>query len=70
MINVIHNDDDTGLEVRVDLAGASKDSVDLDAVIKVFALKLKPRIFDMKIAICLLMRLWVRKRRQNLILDY
>ena len=31
MINVKHKEDDTGLEIRVDLAGASKESVDLDA---------------------------------------
>ena len=30
MININHNEDDTGLELRVDLAGASKESVDLD----------------------------------------
>ena len=29
-IEVYHNDDDTGLEIRVDLAGAAKESVDLD----------------------------------------
>ena len=29
-INVNHNDNDTGLVIRVDLAGASKESVDLD----------------------------------------
>ena len=30
LINVNHNTDDSGLEIRVDLAGASKESVDLD----------------------------------------
>jgi HSP20 family molecular chaperone IbpA len=30
MINVNHNGDETGLKIRVDLAGASKESVDLD----------------------------------------
>ncbi len=30
LINVNHNDDDTGLEIRVDLAGAAKDTIDLD----------------------------------------
>ncbi|MGV7225122.1 MAG: hypothetical protein ACQ9MH_26850 [Nitrospinales bacterium] len=30
IINVNHNSDDTGLEIRVDMAGASKESVDLD----------------------------------------
>jgi len=28
MININHNSDDSGLEIRVDLAGASKESVD------------------------------------------
>ena len=39
MINVNHNDTDTGLEIRVDLAGASKDSVDLDVGDKGFCIK-------------------------------
>jgi HSP20 family molecular chaperone IbpA len=39
MINVKHNDDDTGLEIRVDLAGASKESVDLDVGDKGFCIK-------------------------------
>jgi HSP20 family molecular chaperone IbpA len=39
MINVNHNDDDTGLEIRVDLAGASKESVDLDVGEKGFCVK-------------------------------
>jgi HSP20 family molecular chaperone IbpA len=30
LINLLHNDDDSGLRIEVDLAGASKDSVDLD----------------------------------------
>jgi HSP20 family molecular chaperone IbpA len=30
IVNVNHNSDDTGLVISVDLAGASKDSVDLD----------------------------------------
>ena len=39
MINVNHNDDDTGLEIRVDLVGASKESVDLDVGDKGFCIK-------------------------------
>ena len=39
MINVNHNDDDTGLDIRVDLAGASKESVDLDVGDKGFCIK-------------------------------
>lgn len=39
MINVNHNDSDTGLEIRVDLAGASKDSVELDFGDKGFCVK-------------------------------
>jgi HSP20 family molecular chaperone IbpA len=39
IINVNHNDDDTGLEIRVDLAGASKESVDLDVGDKGFCIK-------------------------------
>jgi HSP20 family molecular chaperone IbpA len=30
IINVNHNDDDSGLVITVDLAGAAKESVDLD----------------------------------------
>ena len=30
IVNVNHNNNDTGLVINVDLAGASKDSVDLD----------------------------------------
>jgi HSP20 family molecular chaperone IbpA len=30
MVNINHNDDDSGLLIDVDLAGASKDSVDLE----------------------------------------
>lgn len=39
MINVKHNENDTGLEIRVDLAGASKESVDLDVGDKGFCIK-------------------------------
>jgi len=39
MINVSHNADDSGLDIRVDLAGASKDSVDLDVGDKGFCIK-------------------------------
>jgi HSP20 family molecular chaperone IbpA len=45
MINVNHNDDDTGLEVRVDLAGASKESVDLDVGDKGFCIKAEAEDF-------------------------
>ncbi len=30
MVNVSHNENDTGLRIEVDLAGASKESVDLE----------------------------------------
>jgi HSP20 family molecular chaperone IbpA len=39
MVNVNHNDDDTGLIINVDLAGASKESVDLDIGEKGFCVK-------------------------------
>ena len=39
MITINHNDDDTGLEIRVDLAGALKESVDLEMGNKGFCLK-------------------------------
>jgi HSP20 family molecular chaperone IbpA len=39
LINVNHNADDTGLEIRVDLAGASKESIDLDIGEKGFCIK-------------------------------
>jgi HSP20 family molecular chaperone IbpA len=38
-ININHNSDDTGLEIRVDLAGASRESVDLEMGNKGFCLK-------------------------------
>jgi HSP20 family molecular chaperone IbpA len=45
IINVNHNGDDTGLEVRVDLAGASKESVDLDVGDKGFCIKAEAEDF-------------------------
>lgn len=39
LINVRHNNDDTGLVIRVDLAGATKESVDLDMGEKGFCIK-------------------------------
>jgi HSP20 family molecular chaperone IbpA len=39
MINVNHNDDNMSLEIRVDLAGASKESVDLDVGHKGFCIE-------------------------------
>ena len=45
MINVKHNEDDTGLEIRVDLAGASKESVDLDVGDKGFCIKAEAEDF-------------------------
>ncbi|UCD78430.1 MAG: Hsp20/alpha crystallin family protein [Desulfobacterales bacterium] len=45
MINVNHNEDDTGLDIRVDLAGASKESVDLDVGDKGFCIKAEAEDF-------------------------
>jgi len=45
MINVNHNDEDTGLEIRVDLAGASKESVDLDVGDRGFCIKAEAEDF-------------------------
>jgi len=45
MINVNHNDDDSGLQIRVDLAGASKESVDLDVGDKGFCIKAEAEDF-------------------------
>ena len=45
MINVNHNEDDTGLEIRVDLAGASKESIDLDVGDKGFCIKAEAEDF-------------------------
>ena len=39
IVNVNHDDDDKGLEIRVDLAGASKESVELDFGDKGFCVK-------------------------------
>jgi HSP20 family molecular chaperone IbpA len=44
-INVKHNRDDTGLEIRVDMAGASKKSVDLDVGDKGFCVKAEAEDF-------------------------
>lgn len=44
-VNINHNDENTGLEIRVDLAGASKDSVDLDMGEKGFCLKAEAEEF-------------------------
>ena len=45
MINVNHNEDDTGLEIRVDLAGALKESIDLDVGDKGFCIKAEAEDF-------------------------
>jgi HSP20 family molecular chaperone IbpA len=45
MVNVNHNDDDTGLVIKVDLAGASKESVDLDMGEKGFCVKAEAEDF-------------------------
>lgn len=45
MININHNGDDTGLEIRVDMAGASKESVDLDVGDKGFCIKAEAEDF-------------------------
>jgi HSP20 family molecular chaperone IbpA len=44
-INIKHNSDDTGLEIRVDMAGASKESVDLDVGDKGFCIKAEAEDF-------------------------
>jgi HSP20 family molecular chaperone IbpA len=44
-IVVNHNDGNTGLEIRVDLVGASKESVDLDMGEKGFCLKAEAEEF-------------------------
>jgi HSP20 family molecular chaperone IbpA len=44
-VNINHNDDNTGLEIRVDLVGASKESVDLDMGEKGFCLKAEAEDF-------------------------
>jgi len=45
IINVNHNSDDTGLEIRVDMAGASKESVDLDMGERGFCIKAEAEDF-------------------------
>jgi HSP20 family molecular chaperone IbpA len=45
IINVNHNGDDSGLEIRVDMAGASKESVDLDVGDKGFCIKAEAEDF-------------------------
>lgn len=45
IINVNHNSNDTGLEIRVDMAGASKESVDLDVGDKGFCVKAEAEDF-------------------------
>lgn len=44
-ISVNHNDDDTGLEIRVDVAGASRESVDLDVGDKGFCVSAEAEDF-------------------------
>ena len=39
IVTLTHNEEDTGLEIRVDLAGASKESVDLDMGERGFCIK-------------------------------
>jgi len=39
MVTINHNGDDTGLVIKVDLAGASKETVDLDMGEKGFCIK-------------------------------
>ena len=39
LVEVNHNDSDSGLEIRVDLAGALKDSIDLDMGERGFCIK-------------------------------
>ena len=39
LVNINHNNDDSGLVITVDLAGASKESVDLDMGEKGFCIK-------------------------------
>jgi len=43
--NVNHNDDDTGFVIRVDLAGASKESVNLDMGDEGFCIKAEAEDF-------------------------
>ena len=45
MINISHNDEDTGLEIRVDLAGAAKEDVVLDMGDKGFCIKAEAEDF-------------------------
>ena len=45
VVTINHNDDNTGLEIQVDLAGASKESVDLDMGEKGFCLKAEAEDF-------------------------
>ena len=39
LVNINHSDDDTGLVITVDLAGAAKESVDLDMGDRGFCIK-------------------------------
>lgn len=45
MININHNDDDSGLVITVDLAGAAKESVDLDIGERGFCIKAEAEDF-------------------------
>ena len=44
-IDVNHNEDDTGLEIRIDLAGAMKDSINLDMGEKGFCIRAESEDF-------------------------
>jgi HSP20 family molecular chaperone IbpA len=45
VVNINHNDENTGLVIQIDLAGASKESVDLDMGEKGFCLKAEAEDF-------------------------
>lgn len=45
IVDVNHNDNDTGLEIRIDLAGASKESISLDMGEKGFCVKAEAEDF-------------------------
>jgi HSP20 family molecular chaperone IbpA len=46
IINVNHNDDDSGLVITVDLAGAAKETVDLDMGDRGFCIKAEAEDFQ------------------------
>ena len=61
--NVCHNEDDTGLEIQIDLAGAMKDSIDLDVGERGFCVKAEAE--DFRYENCYMLAHEIRNKEAN-----